>query len=236
MKVINWNVKWAKPGSDRANIILDKIDKLQPDIVCITECYNDIFSDIGYSISSDSDYGYQSNSDRRKVILWSKNPWTQVDPIGDKNLPSGRFISGVTKTPIGEIIFVGVCIPWRDAHVRTGRKDRQMWEDHKIYLKGLKGILNSSSVEPTILLGDFNQRVPRLKQPIFIFNTLMATIPDSLSFATPGVIPGIDKQTIDHVAHSPELTPFNLDSIDNLDYRNRELSDHFGVVIDFEKR
>jgi hypothetical protein len=41
----------------------------------------------------------------------------------------------VTDTPIGPIRFVGVCIPWRDAHVRTGRRDRAPWEDHLRFLE-----------------------------------------------------------------------------------------------------
>jgi hypothetical protein len=41
----------------------------------------------------------------------------------------------VTDTPIGPIRFVGVCIPWRDAHVRTGRRDRAPCEDHLRFLE-----------------------------------------------------------------------------------------------------
>lgn len=51
-------------------------------------------------------------------------------------MPGGRFVSGVTGTPLGDVRVVGVCIPWEGAHVDTGRKDRAKWEDHLRYLEG----------------------------------------------------------------------------------------------------
>ena len=57
--------------------------------------------------------------------------------------PSFRalFIAGTTKTPIGPVRIIGVCIPWDRAHISTGRKDRRPWEDHHAYLKRPAGVL-----------------------------------------------------------------------------------------------
>ncbi|MCH7535721.1 MAG: endonuclease/exonuclease/phosphatase family protein [Bacteroidetes bacterium] len=236
MRVINWNVQWVGPRSKRGLLILEEIFKRTPEVVCVTEGYEEFFSNEGFTISSNADYGYNSNPDRRKVLLWSKNPWKQIDDFGDINLPSGRFISGKTMTSIGEVEFVGVCIPWRDAHVSTGRKNRRMWEDHKAYLKGLKLILSYINKSPRILLGDFNQRIPRAKQPIHIYELLLNSFPDKLHFATSGNVPGLDKQTIDHIAHSIEIIAKNIFSIDNKINDEKLLSDHFGVVVDLENK
>ena len=96
-----------------------------------------------------------------KVILWSKNKWTEVNQIGSKEIPSGRFISGITNG----IRIIGLCIPLRFAHLSTVRKDRRPWEDHLSFIQNL-----SFSNEKTIIIGDFNQNIPRKNQPLFITN------------------------------------------------------------------
>ena len=80
----------------------------------------------GYVISSQENYGYKISQGRRKVILWSKEKWDDIDNIGSSDMPSGRYIAGTTMG----IRFIGVCIPWKMAHVSTGRKDRKQREDH----------------------------------------------------------------------------------------------------------
>ncbi len=72
------------------------------------------------------------------MLLWSKRPWSVVDPAGSEALPSGRLVAGITQTDLGPLTVVGVCIPWRDAHVRTGRKDRDPWQDHESWLSGFE--------------------------------------------------------------------------------------------------
>ena len=140
-----WNSDWATPSSKRGKFFIEKFDS---DIICLTEGYENLLPKDGYIISSHEDYGYKSKNGRRKVILWSKNEWTDIDQLGSKEIPSGRFISGITNG----IRIVGLCIPWRFAHVSTGQKDRKPLEDHLSFIKNL-----SLSNEKTIILGDFNQ-------------------------------------------------------------------------------
>lgn len=121
MRIITWNVNWARPDGNREGLIKKVTSEFEPEVACITEGHKEIFTE-GYSIFSDADYGYESPTYRRKVILWSKNPWNRIDTLGGEGLPGGRFISGTTMTSIGEVKFIGVCIPWRDAHVISGRK------------------------------------------------------------------------------------------------------------------
>ena len=139
------------------------IDKFDSDIICLTEGYENLLPKDGYIISSHEDYGYKTKKGRKKVILWSKNEWTDIDQLGSKEIPSGRFISGVTSG----IRIIGICIPWRFAHVSTGRKDRKPWEDHLSFIQNL-----SFSNEKTIIIGDFNQNIPKKNQPEIVFSSL----------------------------------------------------------------
>lgn len=98
-------------------MIRQEMNRIDPDVMGLTEVGVAITPQ-GHVIEADPDYGYTHDGSRRKVILWSKTPWEEMDAIGDPEMPTGRFVSGVTQG----IRFVGVCIPWRDAHVKTGRK------------------------------------------------------------------------------------------------------------------
>lgn len=111
------------------------------DVICLTEGTLGLFPEDGYVIDSDPDYGYRMIDGRRKVLLWSRHPWREVDRVGDPAMPGGRFVSGVTETPVGDVRVVWVCIPWEGAHADTGRKNRAKWEDHLRYLEGLERYL-----------------------------------------------------------------------------------------------
>ena len=71
----------------------------------------------GHAISARPDYGYGVQESRRKVLLWSREPWEHVDDIGDDRMPPGRYVSGVTRTSVGEVTVVGLCIPWSGSRV-----------------------------------------------------------------------------------------------------------------------
>ena len=160
LKISCWNSDWATPSSKRGKFFIDKFDS---DIICITEGYESLLPKHGFTISSNEDYGYRITKGRRKVILWSKNEWKDIDQLGSEKIPSGRYISGTTNG----IKIVGVCIPWRFAHVSTGRKDRKPWEDHLSFIENL-----NLENQRTILLGDFNQNIPKKSQPKVAYSAL----------------------------------------------------------------
>ena len=164
LKISCWNSDWATPTSKRGKFFIDKFDS---DIICLTEGYENLLPKDGYIISSHEDYGYKTKNGRRKVILWSKDKWTDIDQVGSNKIPSGRFISGITNG----IRIIGICIPWRFAHVSSGRKDRKPWEDHLSFIQNL-----SFSNQKTIILGDFNQNIPKKNQPEIAFSSLMKLI------------------------------------------------------------
>ena len=76
LKISCWNSDWATPTSKRGKFFIDQFDS---DIICLTEGYENLLPKDGYIISSHEDYGYKTKKGRRKVILWSKNKWTEVN-------------------------------------------------------------------------------------------------------------------------------------------------------------
>ncbi|MYF83408.1 MAG: endonuclease/exonuclease/phosphatase family protein, partial [Acidimicrobiia bacterium] len=105
--------------------LLRRIDRHTPDVICLTETHHDLLSQPGHKIYSRPDTGYRRIKGRRKVILWSKQPWQEVDDRGIDAFPPGRFVSGVTPTPLGDVMIVGVCIPWFGSRTEAWRGDKQ---------------------------------------------------------------------------------------------------------------
>ena len=147
MTLVNWNVEWATPGSPRRAGILRRIDRHAPEVICLTETHIGLLSPGGHSIYSQPDYGYPIKEGRRKVLLWSREPWKNVDDVGIDSMPPGRFVAGVTQASVGEVTVVGVCIPWSWSRVRGSGVKRKMWEDHE-QLVGLADV--SNGYEPSV--------------------------------------------------------------------------------------
>ncbi|MDC3171001.1 endonuclease/exonuclease/phosphatase family protein [Prochlorococcus sp. AH-716-E13] len=199
-----WNSDWATHKSKRGKFFIDQFDS---DIICLTEGYENLLPQDGYIISSNEDYGYKTKKGRKKVILWSKNKWTTVNQIGSKEIPTGRFISGFTNG----IRIIGICIPWRFAHVSTGRKDRKPWEDHLSFIQNL-----SFSNQKTIILGDFNQNIPKKNQPEIVFSSLKNMI-DGFKLLTTNM-------GLIHIVISTDLDAENIQRI-----ATENNSDHDGI-------
>jgi len=182
----------------------------------------------GHAIESGPNYGYSNYGHRRKVVLWSKQPWQNVDVVGSEALPHGRFVSGITSG----IRFVGVCIPWRDAHVRTGRKDRARWQDHLSYLDALAPLLGSycNAGPPVFVTGDFNQRIPRSRQPVEVFQHFSRAFDAHFKIVTAGVVDEEGQQLIDHVAICGPLLAQVEEIIPKKSASGLRLSDHVGVI------
>ena len=204
LKISCWNSDWATPSSKRGKFFINKFDS---DIIFLVEGYENLLPKDGYIISSHENYGYKTKNGRRKVILWSKNEWTDIDKLGSKDIPSGRFISGVTSG----IRIIGLCIPWRFAHVSTGRKDRNPWEDHLSFIQNL-----SFSNEKTIILGDFNQNIPKKNQPEIVFSSLKNMI-DGFNLLTTNM-------GLIHIVISTDLYAENIQRIST-----EKNSDHDGI-------
>jgi endonuclease/exonuclease/phosphatase family metal-dependent hydrolase len=227
LTLVNWNLEWA-PRSRRERISR-RLDRLAPDVLCATEADREILPRGGHVAESGSDYGYGHQPARRKALLWSRWPLEDVDAVGDPGLPPGRFVAATCRTPFGPLRLVAVCVPW--SHARVRRAGRAVWQDHLDYLERLGPILSSNDRDvPLVVVGDFNQRIPRRRAPIAAAEALRRALGD-LVVATAGDLSGIDRQVIDHVAHSPGLRVAGVEGIDRHDADGRRLSDHDAVRV-----
>jgi exonuclease III len=226
MKCLTWNQEFATARSKRGCEITARIAAIGPDVACYTEITQSMIPE-GHVIESDGAHGYPHAGDKRKVVLWSRNPWADMDIVGDESLPGGRFVAGVT----GGIRFVGVCIPWKMAHVANGSRDRRIWEDHLTYLAGLTNVLKryAKAEEPICLLGDFNQAIPRFRQPPEVVLALSSAIPD-FTVATSGMRDLEGKWLIDHIAGSSALQIRVEAILPKTGENGNALSDHPAVV------
>jgi endonuclease/exonuclease/phosphatase family metal-dependent hydrolase len=224
IRVATWNVEWATPETKAGKRIQQIIKQIDSDIFVLTEGCRELMPE-GFVVDGGSDWGYESQDERRrKVLIWSRYPI--IDPFQGEgsNLPGGRFIAATVEHPDSNIRIYGLCIPWKDAHVRTGRKDRAPWEDHNTYLDGLRPLIEQTK-SPLVVAGDFNQRIPRVSQPALIAEKLSQCL-DGLS--VPSALP-LDRPLIDHVAVSNHLHSTKVDVIPDHDLIGR-LSDHRGVI------
>lgn len=228
--VATWNVDWA--GGGRGKAVRSVLNDVGADVLCVTEGTVDLLAGDGRQVTSQADYGYaKAPAKRRKVLLWTAHDWTDVDDFGSPELPSGRYVAARLASQV-PVTFIGVCIPWKDAHVRTGRKDRELWEDHERFLSGLGEILGRIP-GPRVLLGDFNQTVPRTRAPERVHGRLLRLLEDSdLNLVTGGHVPGCAKPLIDHIAISPEISceevvAWSAEAGDG----SKPLSDHSGVKV-----
>lgn len=228
MICLNWNVWWANDRLARGETVQSLVEKSKADVVCLTETTLSIVPVTGHQIDAGLDWGYQHDGTRRKVVLWSREPWVDVDSVGAESMPGGRFVSGVTQG----IRFVGVCIPWKDAHVTSGRRDRTPWEDHLAYLSGLAAVLEryQDADESLCVLGDYNQRIPRKYQPIRVAEALSNVLGENLVVATAGKTDDEGMLLIDHYSHTTDLAVEVLEIIPRKSAEGTKLSDHVGVI------
>ena len=92
MKLVNWNVEWATPGGRRSPEILERIRQHDPEIICLTETDVGLLDREqlqGHVVFSQADYGYTVREKRRKVLLWSKHKWREIDDVGGDDFPPG---------------------------------------------------------------------------------------------------------------------------------------------------
>jgi hypothetical protein len=196
------------------------------DITVVTEGSRGLLPEHGYTVDAGGDWGYGPQPSRRKVIVWSRFPLT-AGVIGTEGATRGRLVMATAATPDGPVRIIGVCIPWRDAHVSTGRRDAQPWSEHLDYLDRLEGLLTGLDDDvPTLIAGDFNQRIPRGRQPLRVFDRLCEVL-IGWTIHTAGTQP--NGPHIDHIATNWGLTAEQVLDWAAADHLGR-LSDHAGVA------
>lgn len=232
MRIACWNTEWNGPRSWKGREIRRQLLESGSEIICCPEAYLHLFEEGWHRVSSQPDYGYPLVEGRRKVVLWSRRPWKEVDDLGSPELPPGRFVSGLTTCSLGRVRVIAVCVPWAAAHVSTGYRNRRRWEDHVTYLRGLRSILrNLDNGLPTILIGDINQRIPHRHAPKTVFAELQAAL-EGFQVWTEGSIPGLHSAPVCHIAGSSHLRCEVTGGLPRDPGAGRALSDHDGIQMD----
>ena len=230
MRIVNWNIERRKPSSWQARSLVDEIASLEPDYVCLTEAWKQSLADFGgHVISAEGGAWSPQHPDERKVVLWSRNPWADVEPI-EQLEAIGSAITARSDINGNVVRFVGVCIPYHFASPLGVEPRAKPWTEHERFLEILKPHLARwARDEPVTVLGDFNRRVPRSWGPKQSYEKLEDTF-SGYQFATTGILDEINDRTIDHIAFagSFEVKRVYGKSAHLPDGRRR--SDHFGVV------
>lgn len=224
-----WNTEWHGPRTAKGAALKRALLVHAPDIVCLPEAHHDFLADEYFGIASDPDHGYPIRSGRSKVTLWSRWPWFDVDHIGVSSLPPGRFVAGTTQTPVGPVRVIGLCIPWRAAHVSSGRRDSAPWAEHERFLDALPKVLARQLGSPPLLvMGDFNQRRPARLVPESLAAKLAHAL-TGLTVWTEGIFDGIETELLCHIAGAGRLAepPKGISRV----VGDLKVSDHDGVVL-----
>lgn len=234
MRVATWNTRWLSPRSRRRLAAVEEIRAWSADVMVLTEVDRQALHDLpGCVVAAGTDWGYRRQGDRYKVLLHGSTPWRDVDAFGDPRLPPGRFVAATTTTPLGDLRVVGVCVPWRDAHVRTGRCDRRPWQEHLTYLEALRDVVvREQGREPLVMAGDLNQSLDGRVAPRRVREALALAL-GPLSVVTQGASCG-GGRLLDHVAVRGLLAGGHVE-VRCLAHREPLLSDHDAAVVEVER-
>jgi endonuclease/exonuclease/phosphatase family metal-dependent hydrolase len=231
-RILTWNIERRAPETRQALIMMERIAALAPDVVCLTEAFEGSTAVLGgFEISVKGVSWSREASAERKVVLWSREPWTAVDLEGNSDLQCGAFAAATTTTPAGDIRVMGVCIPYHFASPFGVSTKARPWSQHLRFLMGLQRVVADRPRDhAAVVLGDFNQYVPRIWGSKAASAALDLALKD-LVICTAGMIEVVDRPAIDHIALSSELLPSNRLGIDEHDEDGRKLSDHFGISL-----
>ena len=87
-----------------------------------------------------------------------------------------------------------------------------------------------------VLIGDYNQRIPRSRQPVDVAEKLAGAMSIGLRVATSGRMDEEYKQLIDHIATSEGLTTEVVSVLSKTSPKGLSLSDHSGIVVQIESQ
>lgn len=237
LKILNWNTeankKFIRAGKPQK--VCDLVSSYDADIVCLTEAYSCYMPQGGHTIACQPEnriWGKEGGP--RKVFLWCRDEWTDIDDLGSPKLPPGRFVSAKTRLANTEWTIFGMCIPWRDYGKGKGL---QQWQGACDYLDALSlEVLPRAKGNPrTILVGDFNLQIPPFTYPPVKRSEQGQRVNQKRKDTFSGwLIPtsGIRKGFIDHVAMSKDLRVESMQFVQRLKQNGKDLIDHDGVFLE----
>ena len=230
-------------GTAKFNRLCELVVSHDADVICLTEAFPELMPEGGETVTSNLSGWKHEARGARKVVLWSRFGWIDVDKKGSEDLPEGRFVGATTTIDGTDLSFVGMCIPYRGYRTneklwRGGKKN--VWEGACKYLDILREDILTRAIfqQKSILLGDFNLQIPPKGYPgkNSIVNQKRESTFSGWAIPTAGAWddPVLDKSFIDHIALSPDIQSRPPQFFSRFDADENQLSDHNGVCIEIE--
>lgn len=223
IRIATWNVKWGSKRGKHFKNQVNRIEETRADILVLTETTHDLIPEGGFFAKGGPDWGYESSAGRRKVLLWSR--WPISDVSNEISEPGGRHVSTTVDSPLGPVRVHAVCVPWSHAHVSGGHENREVWQDHLRFLTELRDLLKVEADDPRtrdlplVVAGDINQRdQPRPYGNVKVRKYWAETLAEG------DLVIVTDEAMIDKIAISPGLT-----ASDSRVFGSEPLSDHHAV-------
>ena len=88
---------------------------------------------------------------------------------------------------------------------------------------------------PLVVMGDFNQRIPRIRAPRRV-SEAMEEVLSPLHVVTAGDVRGLPSGTIDHIAVSSDLVATDVHGVNRMGAHGKALSDHDLVAANLVSR
>lgn len=252
-KIANWNLERPKSKTKKTKLAIEKILEINADIIVLTETSKsvDLREFYPFQISTKS---YERTPDEQWVTIWSK--WEIMKQI--ETFDNFRTVSGIIKSPFGDIIVFGTIIPYHQAGVsgiRYGNLNYKIWEYHEKDLyaqsENWKKLIETEKL-PLFVIGDFNQArfnnqgygTARVREILTnLLNDLdlecITEIDFSEKYLTEDPIKKKIRNNIDHICVSKsllkEMKKIEVGAWNNFTENGEYMSDHNGVYIEFER-
>lgn len=235
LRFLVWNLERQSLASQSGRLQHQCIKGAQAHIAVLTETWIGWDAILGgFEVSVFGATWSKTDPEERKILMWSGQPWRDVETARFGIANEERIIAATTDTPIGPVRVVGVCIAYHGAMVRHPEHPQPMWAEHRAYIEQLAAFMaRQPSDLPLLIGGDYNQRIPGKFAPRDLRASLIASL-GTARVVTDGDH-GDDKvQLIDHLALSPNLKSSGLDLIIPPKIGTRPVSDHIGAVVSVE--
>ena len=226
MRIATWNLQRKRPASPNGSRAVDHLRSISADIAIVTEGWVDHLGPGFHHVDGGPAGIAHLREGERKVVIASRWPISGVRIDLDVPTP-GRFVSATVETPEGPLNVLGICIPWFASRVGIGKTTN--WEDHRTFLEALSTVVAESAKTPCLVAGDFNQRIPRSRQPREIADLLAEAFKD-FAIPTAGELPETGRKLIDHIALSPSLKCREAMAWGGT-LNGMKVSDHDGVMV-----
>ena len=251
-RIANWNLERPRFGTLKTKLAIDKIYQVNADIIVLTETSKavDLSEIYPFHISTLS---YERTPEEHWVTIWSK--WEIVKKT--VTFDNYRTVSGIIKSPFGNISIFGTIIPYHNAGVsgvRYGNLNYTTWEYHEkdLYAQSQNWkLLIEAEKLPLFVIGDFNQSrfnnqgygTAKIRQILTdLLNELdlncVTEVDFSEKYLTEDPIKEKIRNNIDHICISNELknrmSNYEVGAWNHFTEQDKFMSDHNGVYIEFE--